>query len=444
VKRFAILVVLGALAAAQGNTGRGIADPEFEKIPFQQWLSGDGQTQMHWTARVFPPILSSQQRLLAGIELQFDGAELARRRGHGQWMIFIQLTDDEGATYQDHGSIDLEKVEEGISASLNASNVTYTQYVFVRPGDYHIACAIYDTATGEHAIRTDTLHVAGLKKDPLPGAWRDLPPVEFRPNAEAPDIYYLPSLTGRLRLPLETRRPVRMEVIVNLTPSELASGSLRAQGRNLSTLLPALKVIAQIGSGDDTKNFALLDLARRRVAFHQEQVREPDWDRMKAALTENDPGTIDVKSLQDRKHNAGFFVSEVGRRINADAEKPAAGTAAPLRVLIVITSPVAFEPGEDLQPVRPETASGYRVYYLRLHAATQRPYAVGIPERTRGFGPGMGRHRHANPDEEAARADQIDQLASTVKPLSPRLFDISTAQDFRKALAAILSDISRQ
>lgn len=166
------------MLAARGKAA-GSPDPEFDKVPFQQWLAGEGQTQIRWTARVFTPILSGQQRLLARVELQLDGAELARRRGKGQMMFFIQFNDEEGLAYQGHGGIDLEKVDD----NLAAANVSFTQYVFLLPGDYRVSFAIYDTATREHSVRKEKLHVAALRKDPLPDAWSDLPRAEFRPLA---------------------------------------------------------------------------------------------------------------------------------------------------------------------------------------------------------------------------------------------------------------------
>jgi len=38
---------------------------------------------------------------------------------------------------------------------------------------------------------------------------------------------------------------------------------------------------------------------------------------------------------------------------------------------------------------------------------------------------------------------QDDSLAATLKPLSPRRFDVITAAEFRSALAAIVSELSR-
>jgi hypothetical protein len=37
---------------------------------------------------------------------------------------------------------------------------------------------------------------------------------------------------------------------------------------------------------------------------------------------------------------------------------------------------------------------------------------------------------------------QFDQLESTLKPLAPRLFDVETHEEFRKALASLLAEIA--
>jgi len=348
VGRTARLAWLAFAAALPATPERGAPDPEFAKVPFDQWLAGEGQAQIRWTAHAFPAILSSQQRLLTRLEVQVDGAELARRRGQGQMTFFIQLNDDDGVTYQNHGAIDLGKVEE----ALSVANLTYTQYAFIVPGDYRVSFAIFDTATSEHSVRKEKLHVPPLKKDPLPDAWLDLPHVEFRPVAEPPELWYLPSVSGRLHLPLRASRPVHIDVLVNLTPSEQVAGSQRVLNRNLSALLPAMKAISQVDIPKGSLDVELLDLSRQRVLFHQDGVRDLEWDRIKTALVEADPTTIDVKSLQERKHNARFFVAEVGRRIASALVKPASGEAAPAHVLIVLSAPAAFEAGEDLQPIR--------------------------------------------------------------------------------------------
>jgi hypothetical protein len=427
VRRIALVVLLGVSTVSRILAQPGSADPEFAKVPFEQWLTGAGQAQIKWTAHVLPPTLSNFQRLLAGIEVRVDGAELARRRGEGQLLIFVQINDESGAAWQDHGSVDLEKIEEG----LKASDVLYTESAFVLPGDYRVSIAIFDTATREHSVRKDKLHVPPLKNDPLPQAWRDLPRVEFRPPVEPPDSWFLPTVTGRLHLPLDAKEPLRIDVVVNLTPSERASGSLRARDRNLGALLPNLKTISQIDSVNTSLHVALLDLWRRRVIFHQEQAKELDWPAMSDSLEESDPGTIDVKSLANRQHKARFFVTEVSRRIDPSRSTP------PARVVIVLSSPVAFESGEDLRPIQLTPAPDCRVFYFRFHAT--HPRLVYAPQ-----GPGNRRRRPDAPIAmEGRRPEEPDQLASTLKPLGPRVYDVYQPEQFRKALAAMLAEIAR-
>jgi hypothetical protein len=231
---------------------------------------------------------------------------------------------------------------------------------------------------------------------------------------------------------------VQVELILNLTPSEQAAGSLRVQDRNLSLLLPAMKAFSQVDWGKGLLDVALLDLSRRRVTFHQEAVHELDWKEMKEALAGADPGTIDVKSLQDRRHKARFFVSEVNRRIDGAGDKQAA------RAVIILSSSVAFESGEDLRPIEAAPGSDCRVYYIRFHAErprmTYNPEEGGVRRRRGGglYGPDPREVRTGT----VVRAEPIDQLAATLKPVSPRLFDVTSPAQFRKVLATILGEIA--
>jgi hypothetical protein len=372
--------------------------------------------------RVGRPYLSSHQRLVARIDVQIDGAELARRRGNGQALIALRLTDEAGRTYDDHGTIELQKVEE----SLRAANVIYTQSAFVVPGSYRVEAQLAFTATGERSVKTDRLHVAPLKNDVLPDAWRGLPSVEFLPAAEAPEAWYLSALTGRLHAAAAARSPVRLEVLVNLTPSERESGSVRVQGRNLGALLPSLKVLSQTEWRSVTLNVTLLDLALRRVAFRQEAVKNLDWPRLKEALARAEPGKIDVKSLEARHHQAEFFVAEVSRRLES--------VTGPC-VIVILSSGITFEPGQDLRPIGSGRSPAGRVFFARFFLEPARilypsPEARG---RRRSVWAGRG------PVIAGAR---FDQLAATLKPLGPQVFDIATPEQFRKALAGILGAVA--
>jgi hypothetical protein len=184
----------------------------------------------------------------------------------------------------------------------------YSQDAFVMPGRLPDIWGSFDSENGDHSVAQRMLHVGPLKNDPLPAAWRGLPPVELL--HDAPDQGLLPSLTGRLDLPLETRRPVRVELLVN------ASG--QAAKSNWGELIPALSVLSDINVRNGALNVALLDLARQKVVFEQNVERSLDWRKLQAGFKEADPKVIDVHSLEKRGRSAQFFVKQVGQRI-ADA-----------------------------------------------------------------------------------------------------------------------------
>jgi hypothetical protein len=417
VVRFTILVAFG-LASASGLFARdGLADPAFSTIPFNQWLEQKQQTPIHWALRISEPALSAHQRLGVILNAQVDGAELARRRGGGKLLVLAQITDQQNRTWQNHVETDLEHVEEGIKSN----NVVAAQSFFVLPGVYRVAVAIFDTASGEHNVIQRTLHVAPLKNDPLPNLWRDLPPVEFLTPEAVPDRWFLPSVEGRLHLPVETLHPVEVSLLVNLTPAERLAASSRTQNRNLGILLPAAKVLSQVEWRNAKFSIELLDLARSRVAFRQDDMRLLHWADARSALTEVNPGVIDIKSLANRKFSADFFLSQIAREVQAPT-----ASGRPARVVIVLSAVVFFEPGVEMHSIDIARRPDVTVFYIR--------YQPLIPLR-------LINNPENRPRGSSATLD--DQLEPLLKPLAPQLFDVTTAREFRRSLAAILTQIAK-
>ena len=420
VARSFVLLFLSAAFVAQPYGARGTLDPAFEKIPFDQWLGERDQARFQWTASVPRGELSFHQRLMARVEIRLHGSDLETRRADGQLVFLIQITDRDGTRYQDHGSIELSQLDENIKAA----NLEYSQRAFFLPGDYRLAVAILDTATGEHSTRQTQFRVAPPQHDLLPDAWRDLPPVEFIGNEESPDSWYLPGIHGRLQWAASVQSPARINVILNVAPSVPAPGSRRTQSGDLAALLPTLKAISQTGSSSLSEHVELLDLARRRAVFDQNEVHDLDWPRLKAALGEANTASIDIHSLSERHHDAQFFVSQVRNLLRA-SEKPG--------VLVVLTKPVAFESGEDLEPVSLESLPTCSVVYIRYRAPVQQvpPFGQQIGGRGRGSRMGGPMIRNRPPQ------DVVDQLEATLKPLSPKVFDVETPEQMTRALAEI-------
>jgi hypothetical protein len=417
VTRFAIFLLLAASPLIAQAPPEGLADSVFSPIPFDQWLSEGDQSHMHWTVRLSDPELSTHQRLITEVHVEVDGADLAKRRGKGQLLALVQVTDEKGRVWQIHQEMDLEHMEEG----MKISNAEFSQLLFVLPGDYRVSVAIFANATGDHSAIQRKLHVAPLKNDPLPGAWRDLPAVEFLPPAMLPDSWLLPSIVGKLRLPVATHEPIHVDLVVNLTPAEQLAGSTRVQNRNFGVLLPSTKVLSQVDWAGSTFSLALLDLSRRRVTWRQENAGVLDWSKAGSALSEVNPEVIDVKSLEQRQFSAEFFVDEIRRRIRA-----AQGT----RVLIVLSSAVQFETGQELHPIALDGPTGTKVFYIRYQPPPR--VVFGAAQL-----PASGR--------TAVRTGYVavDQLEPLLKPLEPRLFEVAAPDQFRKALATIFAEIAK-
>jgi len=417
------LILLAFAAGAPLQAQLGSRDPEFAKIPFDAWIAAGKQAVFKWNIHLTKPQLSVHQRLFAEVEVIIDGVELAKRRGQGQFVIFVQIKDSSGVSYQDHGNIDLQKVEE----SVKASNITFSDTAFFLPGDYSMDVALYATGTKEYAVKKSTLHVAPLIGDPLTGSWSGLPPVEFRPVSEPPDSWFLPRLKGRVQLNAAPQHPQQIELIANITPSERDSGSLRIQDRNLSFLIPALKVFAQTEFRNASLSVSLIDMVKQKIPFHQENVTTLDWLSMRSSLAAADPGVIDVKSLEKSMQKARFFIREINKRVG---ETPSS------KVLIILSTAVAFGSEQDLEPLHLETPTDAKVFYLRYQAEPARVYygpQQPVSRRRGGRMPGQNISLIGPP---------VDQLAPVLKALAPKVFDVKSPIELRKAIAAILKEIS--
>jgi hypothetical protein len=440
---YLVWVGIGA-AAAFGQ--QGLQDPVFNRIPFEQWLKEKGDTHMRWSADVTPSRLSVYQRLSVVLSVRVDGAEFLKRNGPGQMVVFIEIRDRDDRVFRTHRALHFEEVKNpGDLATIN-----FEQYAFIVPGDYQVAAAIYDTGSKEHALKRIKLHVPEVAHDPLPNSWRDLPEVEYATISDPPDGWYLPEVSSRLSLPVPNQKPVRVEVVVNESPTELATGRTgRTMKRNMGNLIPALKVLSQMDIKNGSINVTLLDLERRKASFHQEEAAKIDWARLRAALLDNDPNQIDVHALENHEQNAQFFVSEVRKRLEStesNGDVPLGISAEPARALIVLSGPMAFPKGQDLRPIEAAPEPGSRVFYICYYPPRPGVF-TGTPSQQSGLGRNMNRglpRTVPEPGLGPGRGPSTeDSLGRTLKPLGPRTFDVMTPMEFRMALAAIMNEISR-
>ena len=230
------------------------------------------------------------------------------------------------------------------------------------------------------------------------------------PPDKQPDSLFHPEISTRLSLPLVTRRPLRVEVLANLTGTGRAMVSHNAYNFNLTSLLPILKTFSQIEVRNGALNIEVLDLIRRQVAFQQQDVHILDWPTLSAAVTRADPSTVDVRALQDVKHTALFLRREVAARIEADIHE----TGTP-PVLILISGSAFFQALDDIHDTALSRDCGCLVHYIHYNPV------------------GMRYH--------LSRAD-FDNVKKVLKPLEIHTHFAQSPEDLRRIMAEILAAVS--
>ena len=398
--RFLVLALALSAAVPAHGSQRGLPDPAFDNIPFEQWLKEPLQSKFHWSLKVSRAELSFHQRLASSVEILLDGRDLEKRPREGELLLLIQITDADGVVYRQHGSIELGKME----ADVRNVNLQYLQRAFFLPGEYQLAAAILETATNEHGAITSTFHIGSPSQALLIDAWRGIPSVEFLGNDASPESWYLPYIHGRVRWAAAIHAPARLDVILNVSAAPYRPGSRHAPSSGLSVLLPSLKVFAQTGSPSIAEHVVLLDLSRRKTIFDQNDVHDLDWPSLRESLKQANTASIDLHSLETNQNDAQFFVTQVRRVLRSSAEESC--------VLVILTQPVEFESGEDRTPISTEALPPCHVFYLRFYAALAPPRSFDSPD-ARGLGRHMGMSGPRMGGPIAAEA--FDQLESTLK-----------------------------
>lgn len=435
-RRFAQTILFAVLAAAR-LAAQSFSPSEFSGVSFDQWVSEPEPKSFRWTVQVGEPRLSSHQRPISRIEIRIDGSELAKRRGAGEFVLLMQIADQDNARFRDAESVDLSHIPE----SSQPGDLVSEHSFFVLPGDYQVEVAAYDTRLKQHFVAHRKFHVGALRNDPLPGAWQNLPPVEFLPVAEGAERWYLPTVHSRVAVAAKPARLGCLEIVLNLSPGDESERTAGMRERNLEVLLPSFKILSQIAHENVRLNATLLDLDHQRVVFAQDDIVHVNAGRLLAAIDDDKPGIIDVKTLENRHSSAQFFAREVVRRLAPPAPPGAASQSC---AVIVLSSPVSFEHGADLRPVEARLPAGSKIFYLRYQPLAMVQMVEPIPSITGRRGSSRyGAEGIYTTMRSTGYSVVPDELAAVLKPLAPEVFDISTPEQFRKALAAVLAAIAR-
>ncbi len=402
-----LLIAIGAL---------GQPNPSFDDIQFERWLKGGQGMKVDWSLTVDPPVLTELQRLRTSVVATVAGDTVAKWQSSGPMVLFLEVRDHQNGSYRTHLPLTLP---EGADP---ADGGKWKDYLCVVPGDYEIAAAIYDTATKEHSLRRMKLRVPELHHDPLPGAWSGLPTIENGRRA---------CYDSQLSLPVKTKSPVRIDVIVN-TPVDPDS-----------TIPARVRVISEVRILNGSMTATGIDLKNRQVNT-QRVVRGLDERSVLGPVSTDSRYMVDAHSLDVDKESAQFFLSEIRDRL----ELAVLGTE---HVVIILSDRRSVAKGAELERIQATHAAGTRVYYVRCNPVP----TSWLPDLWSGRGttvqiPGAGRIPALWPDGSVTMPQPppvsnhvTDSLEPMLDPLHPHLFDVTTPIEFRRALAEIMGEISQ-
>lgn len=397
----------------------GLRDPYFASVPFERWQAEGKRHQIRWDVEFSPVELSVHQRLLCRVRIEIDH-DPALEPVPRALAALIEYRDSAGNVWQTH------VVEHrGETTSFIPRHSVFFGNAFVLPGSYLVSIAVFDPNTLEHSFISRKIRVKALSNDPLAQAWRNLPAVELLPpNADPPDEWFLPSVSSRMSIPVKTRRPVRLDVFVNETPGGYAAGSVGAMRRNMSVLIPALKVISQTELTDGSINIRMVDLVRRRVVFRQDEVTALDWPRLRGVFFDTKPGVVDVSTLAGFWKMRNFFWEQV-----TSPDPPPASTGE--RVVLVLSGPAFFAGQEQLPADIGFRSRAACIFYVRYRP----PDFAYRRMRAR---PGS----HPLPLRALVYPMAEDDLEQAARKLGARIYDVTFPGDFRRVLATIFAQIS--
>ena len=386
-------------------------EPAFDRVQFEKWIEEGHNAHIRWSLRVSPPYLTELQRLQSAVFATVAGEEFVKRDKPGQMEFFLEIRDKDNRTYRSHRVLALR----GTTRGADLARLALREDVCTAPGDYEVAAAVYDRLSKEHSLRRMTLR-AELPHDPLPGAWSKLPTVALGGRA----CYQLP-----FSFPLETEKPVRIDAIAN-KPASPDPG-----------VYPRIKIISQMEIQEGSITVTALDLHSRKVKTLT-ATRNLDERRLWAGFPKDDRNMVSVHALENDKEAAQFFVSEIRKLL----ERPVPEAQ---HALIILSERRSFPKGEDLRPIQATLPPGTRVFYVRCNSRPNvfmpppdpaPPDAANLPMH-----PAIPSGPFPVPPGPSNRDDSLERMLA---PLHPRLFDVTTALEFRSALAAIMSDISQQ
>lgn len=454
------LLAACAAASASGQESEADAENRSTDKAAVRWLDEAPRHDIPARMAVSPARLSFEQRQTLMVRVTLPARELQKPSVHRDLYVVVKAGD--GSRWLPHGSYSRYEITKELDKK---QEIEFVCTIYVRPGRWVLGVVVYDDVLKQRAVLRKTVDVPPIKNDPLPRLEAGLPEVEFlkaedigapqamrsargdagrvlreggysaerrtggsersRRPGEMPrvagaggDVTNVPRSvetpgTGAAAMvladlprevPVDVKRPVELDVLVDFTPSVQYSGSNRMLHWTASTFWAMTHVLTDLRSANLCTRVTGIDVLGHRVLFQQMNGGEMDWAKVAEELGKLDANTVDVQTLERRKETANFFRSQVDDLLLSDSTDCGFSTQ-PEHVYVIAASGILFPQGTSSKPIEGRPT---HLYYLRANLLW---------------------------------SDQWDAMAKIVKPLHPRLFSINDATQFRKALAAMVGDL---
>ncbi|HWR17063.1 MAG TPA: hypothetical protein VN577_19700 [Terriglobales bacterium] len=384
----AILVIAATVSA--------FSQPEkLTQIP-PQWFEEPEKHAKKWKVKI-EPILLFNQRFVIRSAAKFPASVKGAPRP--EYHIFVRLADASGNWYpgHDYTRVDLAKVPP-------KAEMQWTTNIFVKPGTYRAVVLVYEEKSREHYLWRETIQIE--KPRVLPDLDEQFPQVEFfdpkRRRATAGEL-----------LPIHTSRPLRIDLVFNLTSyRQLASRFDFFNWAVENQLIAATLVMSQLRPSQGCVRVSAIDILHRDVVRDRAPANtSADWFAVRESLRKNrDSDTIDVRTLtgrtQARKFFTDFLETVISDRSGCGAEQPDMD-----RAMVVVSDSLQFPPKTEREKIDVPNDQGVRFFYIRLSA----PFTPSF----------------------------FDQVGGMLSPLHPRRFEVRGAKDFRETLGKLILDLEQ-
>lgn len=406
--KFCPLLLLSlALAGAQNKV-----PPD---LPLTQWLNGPNRTDFPWKVGFREPWLTFQQRHTVQVHADFRQRDLRKRGISLDDLHFILKIAPENKDWLPEQAYSHAEIKPEYGDELSSIATFYA-----RPGKYKVALIAFDSKNRSGNVWHSNLTVPAVKDDPLPDTDRNLPIVQFLPQATTPRsprgfgihrVVFDSSAfgAGTLNLPVSNNQPIQLDVLVNLSLSD-ATNFRDHQApdwlyqANADTLLQIANVVSQIGLKDGCVRLTAIDVLRQETFVDQADALSVDWDKLARQVKELQRIKIAARVLANQKDTGDIFASLVEKLVDGSPCPSAA--PAPLHVVAVVGDAFLFPPNAARRVLRIRNEG--RAYYFKLM-----PIGAG----------------------------NWDQLEAMLKPMHPTHFEFANSVRFRRALAAFIDQL---